>query len=153
MSFKTYCLRKSSIAILIGSLLLGACLQPAVAAKTVKSAGPKVGQPFDLKIDQQVVLSRTPLQLKLTNVEDSRCPRNVACVWEGNAAVTVSVSYRGRDNQTVTLNTHKSPTMPTELIYHGYKFSLVAVNPYPGATGLPNKVEKVVTLKVTRREN
>jgi hypothetical protein len=63
--------------------------------------------------------------------EESRCPLNVVCVWEGNGqvALTLSTAYLTRD---VALNT---TTEPRKTVFAGLGIALSALDPYP--TGEP----------------
>lgn len=52
--------------------------------------------PFTLSVGQTAVITGEDLQLRFENViEDSRCPLNVQCVWEGRASYTVQLTYQG----------------------------------------------------------
>ena len=44
---------------------------------------------------QQVVVAGEALTVKLTEINDSRCPAKVTCIWAGHAAVTLQVSKPG----------------------------------------------------------
>ena len=91
----------------------------------------RVGREFKLSPGQQASLKGTKLRFKFMNVkDDSRCPKDVTCVWAGNAAVRVWVT-NGRGGTTLTLNTNKSPTLGDEAQYQGYKIKLVDLSPYP----------------------
>ena len=86
---------------------------------------------FTLKAGEQVTLKRTRLRIKFVTVEnDSRCPKDVTCVWAGNAAVRFQLSV-GRRSKTVTLNTSGNATFVREVEYQGYKVKLVDLSPSP----------------------
>ena len=45
-----------------------------------------LGQEFSLRIGRKVTLRDTELKIRFVSViEDSRCPKGVNCVWQGNA--------------------------------------------------------------------
>ncbi len=51
---------------------------------------------FTLAVGQTGVIAGEDLQLRFENViEDSRCPLDVQCVWEGRASYTVQLTYQG----------------------------------------------------------
>ena len=86
---------------------------------------------FKLKVGEQVNLKRTRLRIKFVTVEnDSRCPKDVTCVWAGNAAVRFQFSV-GRRSKSVTLNTSGNATFVREIEYQGYKVKLVDLSPSP----------------------
>jgi hypothetical protein len=152
MKFKNNSLYKTIISFSLVSCFLLSCWQTTYASRPAKPPRQvRVGHYFNLQTGQEVLIKGTGLRIKFTELNDSRCPRNVTCVWAGNAAVKLDVTFRGRDQKTITLNTTETQTMPREQDYHGYKLRLLAVNPYP-VNGQPTKAtDSVVTLKVSKR--
>ena len=109
------------------------------------------GSPFELKHGQQILLQDTDIELKLVEVTDSRCPRNVTCVWAGNGVVKLEASQRGRNRKILTLNTLGSSALPKQQSYAGYWISLVSLNPYPQTSGGIRPGEYMATLVVNNR--
>jgi hypothetical protein len=67
-------------------------------------------------------------------VEDSRCPINANCVWQGVAIGRFSFRLSGVQHQ-LQLATTKSPGRPsTDTTVAGYRIRLVNITPYPGTT-------------------
>ena len=65
-------------------------------------------------------------------LEDSRCPKKMECVWEGNASV--KFLFMSTDKfAAFTLNTSRG--FPNDTIISGYKIQLVELNPYPQYPG------------------
>src|SRR5574342_1006413 len=53
---------------------------------------------FQLKAQQTAILETENIQIKFLNVtEDSRCPSDVACVWEGMATIIVNIKLNDQD--------------------------------------------------------
>ncbi len=74
------------------------------------------------------------LSLEFTTLaEDSRCPLNATCVWEGNARILVTAT-RGKAVGVLALNTaaHLYPNGGT---FEGYRIELRHLAPYPPRTG------------------
>ncbi len=151
MKFRNNTIHKAIITFGVVSCVLLSCWQTTYAARPAKQPRQvRLGHYFNVQSQQEVIVRGSGLRMKFTEVNDSRCPRNVTCVWAGNAAVKLDVSFRGRDRQTITLNTTGTTTMLREQIYHGYRIRLLAVNPYP-VSGQPSKAgDYVITLKVSR---
>jgi hypothetical protein len=85
--------------------------------------------PFTLEVHGMARLDDT-LDIRFDAVdEDSRCPADVVCVWEGNAQVSLSVSTGPPRSVTMALNTN--PTFATEERYADYMVRLVRLDPYP----------------------
>lgn len=64
--------------------------------------------------------------------EESRCPSNVNCPWEGNGQVSVTLSSGYGATKDVELNT---TTEPRETEFAGLRIALLDLDPYP--TGEP----------------
>lgn len=61
---------------------------------------------------------------------DSRCPKGVTCVWEGNAAVQIRFNNLQQDKQRVfALNTQES--LQNDTVIDNYFFKLLELHPYP----------------------
>jgi hypothetical protein len=61
--------------------------------------------------------------------EDSRCPSDVVCVWEGNARVGLELQASGAEPAHLSLDTN--PGFTTEATYASYTIGLLALKPYP----------------------
>ncbi|UCG85752.1 MAG: hypothetical protein JSW71_17810 [Gemmatimonadota bacterium] len=110
------------------------------------TTGPQSGDEFQLRVGESAALEDVGLWLAFLGVsEDSRCPRQLACLWEGDAAVLVETApfpgglailaetagfpdFLGADSKTDTLHTSLDPKSlrlgPRELV-------LVGLDPYP----------------------
>jgi hypothetical protein len=64
---------------------------------------------------------------------DSRCPLGVQCVWEGDAAVLLTVSEPSRSGAALEL--HTAGRFPREGTYGRYRVRLVSLEPQPRAGG------------------
>jgi hypothetical protein len=81
-----------------------------------------------LRLNRQAKVSRGGLTIKFVAVEDSRCPKDVNCVWAGNAKVTIRVTNRRGNSRTFDLNTNQQEKSAE---FNGYEITLGAVTPYP----------------------
>ncbi|HEX6562438.1 MAG TPA: hypothetical protein VF016_10485, partial [Nitrososphaera sp.] len=58
----------------------------------------ELDKPFKLKIGQRAALDSEKITISLLNVtEDSRCPSDVVCIWQGQASIRVSAEVNGTD--------------------------------------------------------
>jgi hypothetical protein len=85
-------------------------------------------QQVTLRLNKQAKISRSNLTIRFLSVEDSRCPRDVQCVWAGNAAVTVKVTNGRGASKTFELNTNLETKSAS---FDGYEITLGTVTPYP----------------------
>jgi len=76
--------------------------------------------------------------------EESRCPLNVVCVWEGNGQVSLTLTAGYGSTMDVALNT---TIEPRETVFSGLRIALTALSPHP--TGEPtNPGDYVATFDV-----
>jgi hypothetical protein len=111
----------------------------------------RLGREFQIRARHQVTLKREGLRVEFAAVtEDSRCPADVQCIWAGNATVRLEVSVNGRGSKSLTLNTHRGPSLVDETQYRGYKLKLVQLKPYPRSNRDIAAGDYVATLLVTK---
>ena len=103
--------------------------------------------PFKLAMGKTAKVSGTDLQLQFSDVtDDSRCPRDVVCVWTGQVVAVIGVIRAGKDSETITLTAPDSYPIVHEL--SGYKLELLGVQPYPEAEASIKKQDYKVILRV-----
>lgn len=90
-----------------------------------------------VKIDlgKQVKIPNSKITLKFQEVtEDSRCPVDVTCVWEGIATVNIeAISGRNQTtNFSVGTRDFSAKNISKSFNFSGYKFTLKGVAPQPG---------------------
>jgi hypothetical protein len=86
----------------------------------------RLGEPFDLRVGQTAHLADTRLSIRLDAVpDDSRCPRDVQCVWAGNARAVLELRD-GENADTASINSTVEPRGVTRWEYH---VELVSVQP------------------------
>jgi hypothetical protein len=108
---------------LLFALTLAAC----------KSASPvEAFPPAKLVLEPGKADSSNGIYVTLLKVEnDSRCPSNVVCVWQGDAEVSIGVSSNRLDiTAPFVLHTGVEPRAG---IYNGYQIRLDSLTPAPVA--------------------
>jgi hypothetical protein len=75
-------------------LLLGCVLSFAGCVAGPPARAPvKLGEEFTLALGESVGIDRRGVIVEFKDVvEDSRCPMNARCIWEGNARIVIQVS-------------------------------------------------------------
>lgn len=81
-------------------------------------------------------------------IEDSRCPANMMCIWQGRAVARFSFSVKGKDH-VLTLGTFDMPDYSKDTVVSGYRVELVDVNPYPGLPANPSEKTRA-EVKITK---
>ena len=67
-------------------------------------------------------------------VEDSRCPRNITCMWEGKAVVELNVREPGQESQKMTVVFQNQSQSIIARTQHSV-FTALRLLPYPGDSG------------------
>jgi hypothetical protein len=124
------------------TLLLAAsaasCTDPGDAALT---SVVHLGVPTTFKPGQGLEVGA--LTLVFDGVEnDSRCPADVVCVWEGDATVHFSIGFTNREILAPVrlLELHTGGSAPHAASGYGYRVTLTGLEPLPRA-GVPIKPE------------
>lgn len=107
-------------------LMLCVCLVTFIACAQTKQS-----ENFPQTVELQSRASKkvsNDLTIRMNSVlEDSRCPTDVQCAWEGNAEILLELS--GGNLETVHLNT--GGMFPRTEVYNGYTITLQELKPYP----------------------
>ncbi|WP_280462051.1 hypothetical protein [Nocardia carnea] len=109
------------------------------AAAGCKSAEPapppELGTEFTLSGGDTAVLDAGRLTVLFRDVpEDSRCPAEVNCVWEGDATVLTEVTVDGTQS---AHELHSNPQFPTDVLTGGYRIALRSITPPGSASEIP----------------
>ncbi|MGZ8378305.1 MAG: hypothetical protein ACXW0Z_13855 [Gemmatirosa sp.] len=129
-----------------GSEPAAAIVDPAVTAVIVGED--RLGDTVRVVHGQQAVLDGQRLVVGFTDLlDDSRCPANAMCVWQGNAAVRLRLAVQG-ERATPVLHTAQEPRTAT---IGSYSVELVNVEPYPGTVPDNVRIAPSVIVRVTRR--
>lgn len=92
----------------------------------------QIGTPVEVGFKKTVSFCDESISITFAKViTDSRCPENVACIWQGLAEVEILVNIDGKE-KTFQLSTYPSfNNIPSEVFYGDYSFGLEGVFPYP----------------------
>jgi hypothetical protein len=113
-------------------------------------AGP-VPADVKLHVGETAALDGGALTVTVEQVaEDSRCPRDVTCVWAGRALVELHVTVDGADKGlvTATLMPGRPSSQELDATVERYVFSLTDLQPYPQASQPEPLDQRVATLHV-----
>jgi hypothetical protein len=129
--------------LLVTALIATAACAPEVDAKTVS-----LGHSFSLAVGQSASIDGEDLAIRFIDViADSRCPSGVVCIWQGEVACLVEITYSGTGQQKVL--TYPGLTQePSNAQFGPYQFTF-SVEPYPEAGEEIEKSEYRLNLLVT----
>ena len=126
-----------------------AFLPPLFAQQSRKAEVIRLGQEFDLNINQEAVVEGEGLAVAFeSTLEDSRCPEGVDCIWSGNAKIRLRLGKQKQAPATVELNTNVGPKSS---LYLNYEVKLLALKPRPKADKPVQPNEYKATLIVTKK--
>lgn len=91
----------------------------------------KIGEEFSLSIGETASLKGEQLRIQFLEIsEDSRCPRNVQCIWEGRAIAVIEV-FKDNTSQEIELVEQGLTDTRTKKQFEEYEF-IFRILPYPG---------------------
>ncbi len=107
--------------------------------------------PFQLKINQVAFIKSENIKIIFMNVtEDSRCPSDVECIWEGQVTIVINIF---KNNQFIGEFNLTSRTGFDELAikeFDGYSINLIKVEPYPISTQIIELSDYIVIFNVSK---
>ena len=124
------------LASLLFAVALAACGRDGLAAT--------LNAPVQLAVGQSAVFKDADLKVQVVDVNDSRCPNDVACFWAGVVDVQLAIRSRGRQSRHAVDDSHKATV-------DGYTIEILEVLPPRGSSSLQiARADYRITLKVTR---
>lgn len=113
---------------LIASAALTACSSAGYSPTDSGNPSPS-DQTLSVGVGETVAVGTTGVTIAFLRVEeDSRCPLNALCVWEGNGKVALTLSSGYGASKNVSLNT---TTEPRRTEFAGLEIQLSALEPHP----------------------
>ena len=126
-----------------------AFFSPLFAQQSRKAEVIRLGQEFELKINQEAVIEGEGLAVTFESVlEDSRCPEGVDCIWSGNAKIRIGSSKQKHAPMLIELNTNVGPKSSS---YLNYEIRLVELKPRPKADKPIQPNEYKAALIITKK--
>lgn len=94
----------------------------------------ELGDTLSIKLHQVYHNEDHQVAIRFDSIlSESRCPFDVECVWEGNAAIQITLGSN-KAKQALVLNTNGGKDYPSEADALGYHVSLVSLWPAPCTT-------------------
>lgn len=110
-----------------------------------------LGQEFELKVGAEALIKGEQLKAKFISVlEDSRCPKGVACIQAGQGRVALQLTHRNKKSETVELTT---TSIGQEIDFNGYQVKLVSLDPYPKMDSQVKPAEYILSLTVSKNRS
>lgn len=134
---------KTAITILLIATvsLSGFMMMPSADAESGDS---KLNSPIKLSLGQTTEIKSEQLSITLKDISDSRCPKNVTCIWEGEVTVTLNITKGLEKSSLLEIKTSKSNSVD----FGTYSLTLASTEPYPEESIEITKEQYVITLLV-----
>jgi hypothetical protein len=105
---------------------------------------------FKIKYGHEVTVKGAGLKVKFDSLlEDSRCPKDVKCVWAGEAKILITVKRANERESKIELRTNGEFILAAK--YQDYVIKLVALDPYPRTSAKVKPSSYVATLLIGKR--
>jgi len=105
-----------------------------------------LGLQNEFKINDVYHSTDNALKFKITEINDSRCPIDVECVWAGKA--DVKIRMESPVEESFVLSTYNNSLYSSIDTVGNYVFQLIDVSPYPISSLEINLEEYKVILKI-----
>lgn len=111
---------------------------------------PDLDVPFQLKINQVAFIKSENIKIIFINVtEDSRCPSDVECIWEGQVTIVINIFLNNQFIGEFDLTSRGVDGLVIKE-FDGYSISLIKVEPYPISTQIIELSDYIVTFIVSK---
>ena len=109
-----------------------------------------LGENFQIKIGQTIFINNENIKITLSEITaDSRCPKDVMCVWEGQVEASFGV-IQNNISQLFSLITHTAKENLVEFL-DNYQAQLVEVRPEKESGYEIKPADYVLTVVVTKK--
>jgi len=111
----------------------------------------RLNDTLKLAINKSAINNENQLTIRIDSIlNDSRCPSDVICIWEGNAAVRFLMNNDGEKTKFV-LNTQGVINFDSDTVIDEYSIQLVNLRPYPVSTKVISNDEYVAELLIKKK--
>lgn len=89
---------------------------------------------ISIGINKKITIPNSKISLEFKEIiEDSRCPVDVTCVWEGIAIVSIdAINGNERTNFQISNQNFEDRNIARSATVSGYKFTWIQLKPQPG---------------------
>lgn len=110
-----------------------------------------LNEEFEIRYGESVHISQYGVTIKFAAVEDdSRCPIDAICIWEGNAIVVLKLTNSTGEEKTAKLNTSLDPK---QVEFFSLIIELKGLKPYPKSDEIIEQKDYTAQLLVKKKEN
>ncbi len=105
--------------------------------------------PFELRANQAAIINSEQIEIRFLRVtEDSRCPSDSFCKWEGQVTIELEISWNNQLSDSLSLTLRQGYKELALRESNGYSVELQKVEPYPNLTQALENSDYVITLVI-----
>lgn len=109
-------------------------------------------EPFALRFGQTASIEGEEIVIRFVDVtEDSRCPVNVTCVWEGQVTIALNISMNGKKPASYNLTGRAGHEELASAVIDRYSMSLLKVEP-PKTEDKIELADYIITLVLSKTQ-
>ena len=125
-------------------IVFASLLIPAFADSNVEMSGALLDSPFNMHINETTIIESENIIVKLQNItDDSRCPSDVTCAWQGTAHADISIK-KNDAAKFINLELGKIDTL------FDYAITFQKLEPYPKTTKPIEQNQYIATFALTK---
>lgn len=115
---------------------------------------PTLEKSFQIKGGETQSIRSEGIHVTFKDVFDSRCPKDVQCIWAGEARVTAHILKNEQDlgDFALTLGASGTEKDLNPQFFDGYSVTLLKLNPYPMEASQVELSQYIATLVVSKTE-
>jgi hypothetical protein len=137
-------------AVILSVLMLSACSTDSSSTSTPTPDEFSLGQEFSLSVGQMAAVTGENLAIKFIEVtSDSRCPRDVTCIWAGEVSCLIEVTKGSLAPYKLVLTQPGLTDQTATQNFDGYEI-MFRVDPYPAAGKPITKDEYRLVMTITK---
>ena len=96
----------------------------------IEAVQAELDTPITLEFSRIASVEDEKILIEFTDLtEDSRCPVNVTCVWEGQVTVALNISMDGKESGSLNLTSRAGHEKLALADFNGYSIRLAKVEP------------------------
>lgn len=113
--------------------------------------GFNLGKEFEIAINEKLQNCPKNISFTLLGIQDSRCPADGQCIWQGMIVIDAMLTIDGKDQQ-MQLSTNENVSgFPAEFTTSEYSVKLIDAVPYPDFSSPHKPEDKKAILIVSKR--
>lgn len=116
----------------------------------IEAVQAKLDMPITLTFNRIALVEDEKILIEFADLtEDSRCPVNVTCIWEGQVTVALNISIDGKESGSLNLTSRASHEKLALADIEGYSIRLEKVEP-PKTQNEIKLSEYIITLIISK---